>query len=195
MHMDPKQAHTTIPETERIQLTVQLHIAEYTALTTKATYIQSIQAVFFAALVTGIATMLSNIDSKVPLYKWGFIFGIQGLAIIIAWNMYEHYRIVRYIEQELRQHLLKLKFEKEVWAYETFLYGERKRNKFIAAELLAPLTYLTLIVVCVCFYFPKAYLDWIGYSITIGLFLTYCTIMSKVYNLRKNKWGMLPKVS
>src|SRR5437868_11391866 len=98
----------TDPESEDAKKTnqfnpieVDLHIAEYNAMTTRCTYIMSIQNIILAALVGGLAA-IANSKRDDLFYVWVIIFGIQAFLFLSGWFFYENYLIVRYIEGYLR---------------------------------------------------------------------------------------------
>jgi hypothetical protein len=126
---------------------VQLHVAEYNALTTRCTY-----RIYFQFSIWGILLIY------LPLIglAWNggmdhaFILWVSALVAqgaVLAWqeNLIEIYRSIEYIEQVQRPLLTDLLPGKQFWEYERYLAKDRP-NRAVWWEYLFPLLALVAVV-------------------------------------------------
>jgi hypothetical protein len=192
---------------------MDLHIAEYVALTNRATYFINIQNILLTVLVTWIiviATFLNNTQSeKFSKFEffficWGSLMGAHLIAIINAIFSDKNYTIVKYIENNLKKKvdiIIKSYPKKNVketegkeegfWEYETFLINGRNKARnvgVLAVEYLAVI--LSIIIFSgITFYRFKnwGYLDWLGFIINLGLLIVLSVQTRRYEKLRPRK--------
>lgn len=113
--------------TKETEMEVQLHIAEYNALTTRCTYFTNIQNVLLTAVVIWVTAGLLVSWHYEPAYvfRWGILFGMQVLGIISAELFNEENKIIRYLESELKPLLADLIGNKAFWNYQFFIKKQR----------------------------------------------------------------------
>jgi hypothetical protein len=147
------------PETTRPGLNdlsgplVQLHIAEYQALTTRSTYWITIQMSVWALVLiylTLVTSIWSKDSSHARLLVWGS--GIVIQLCLAGWYYAgnETYRNVFYIEHELRSLIQTVIGPQNFWKYEAFL-AKRSGRKPVWSDT-APCIFLVLgfgTVVCI----------------------------------------------
>jgi hypothetical protein len=111
-----------------VSIQVQLHIAEYQALTTRATYFITLMGsvwpvllIFFGLILQG---QLWNILPP-ALLIWGSGVIIQISLFVWAQLLFEQYMIVRYTESELRRRVAAILGNSAFWEYEQFLTRQR----------------------------------------------------------------------
>jgi hypothetical protein len=104
-------------------LLVQVHIAEYAAITNRNTYYMNVSFAFWPALIVYL-TLIQYLNSLKP--GWSLSLTVSLAAIgseLITWGWYfcvvEQYKNVRYIETTLKPMLRQLLGTKEFWGYET----------------------------------------------------------------------------
>src|SRR6185503_6989078 len=98
---------------------VDLHIAEYNALTSRCTYFFNFQIVLLTAILAAIAVMSTLWNTRQTwLLGWGPLFILLILTNISATIFVEQYKMVRYIETKLKPSLTKLIVRDEFWEYE-----------------------------------------------------------------------------
>lgn len=119
--------HANQVDLNRIE--IDLHIAEYNALTTRCTYFTNIQNLVLSVLVIWLTVMI-GLWIKNPTYyiSWGTILGSQIFGVISAVLLYEEYNIIRYLESELIPKIETLIPKKQFWQYQTFLITQRKES-------------------------------------------------------------------
>ena|ERR1035437_976036 len=125
--MTPEPTTTVGPSADRF---LQLHIAEYNALTTRSTYYITISAslvpviVIFLALV---AQMWSNPYSKHALLIWPTGVAIQFFLLAMIANAQVQYQNIKYIEKVLRPLIGPLlQPPSGFWRYERYLSDQRR---------------------------------------------------------------------
>ena len=112
---------------------VDLHIAEYNALTTRCTNFANINNILLTALVAWVLVIVTIWDNKFEhLLTWSLILGSQIIAYINAIFLYENYNIVRYIENHLKPKIGQLLGIDSFWCYEEYLVKQRKRINLVS---------------------------------------------------------------
>lgn len=152
------------------ELEIDLHIAEYNALTTRTTYFINFQFILLTALFAWIILIASVWDSKfVIIFSWGLLLGAQVIAIINAFITHEYYTIIKYIESDLKPKVIKLIKNNSFWGYELFLINERgkknSKNWRLFFEFLAVI-FSGVVIIAIFIY---RFHDWI-FGDSIGLF-------------------------
>ena len=171
---------------------IDIHIAEYNALTTRCTYFINIQNILLTALIAWIVVIGTIWNSNFEyILTWSFLLGCHIIALINVNFSYEHYNIVRYIERDLKPKIKKLIANEIFWNYESYLVEERKNNNIwiIVFEYLAViLSVLTIITICI-FRIPHwVRLDFFGFSLNILLFLLLLTKTRQTVKIRISSW-------
>lgn len=114
---------------------LQLHIAEYNALTTRGTYRIYLQSMLWPLLAIALALVVQVAQGaqagqgpkpfSPQMLAWGTAFVVQ----IIVFNFYafliELYRDILYVERELRPLVERIVGESPFWKYEWWLKGQR----------------------------------------------------------------------
>ncbi len=120
-----------VPRVQSVESLIQLHIAEYNALTTRNNNWNQIQVAMWTLILLylTVAASIWTYSSQIkPLYEiylvWGSGVVIQLILIMLCWTVEELYRNVAYIECELRPLVRDLVNNKPFWQYETFLARE-----------------------------------------------------------------------
>jgi hypothetical protein len=157
---------------------IQLHVAEYQALTNRCTY-----RIYIQFSVWGLLLLYLPLISL----AWGHvtIVWLTGLVVLGAtaiWqeNLIEIYRWVAYIERRLRPLVAEIVPDHAFWQYERFLSaGRSKRATWW--EYLFPCLSLVVIVILALFRFSQTpantgwwsthWLDLIGVCVNFSIFL------------------------
>ncbi len=111
-------------QNELNKLLVQLHIAEYQALTNRNTNWSTIQLYIFSLIVAFITFMVLVWNKETMLQTfvlWGGCIIVQLCLLQLYFVGHEIYRNVYYIEGELRRNVSALVRDLHVWRYEQFL--------------------------------------------------------------------------
>src|SRR5437762_8400043 len=115
-------------------LMINLHIAEYQALTTRCTYWITMHFALLSVIpiyltvVAAIWFSHSSIDRR--LLFWGSGLMLQTLGWIWMQTQGEQYLAVLYMEQVLRPSIHRLVNEAQFWCYEPYLARMRKSTRF-----------------------------------------------------------------
>jgi hypothetical protein len=120
---------------------LQLHMAEYNALTSRNTYLMTLQYQLLAALLVFLPLVYLLLKRNIRTNKiavWGGLIGILGLGIFWAQDLYELFNNVKYIEKYLRPIVDQVAPQKEFWCYEPYLVvGRVTRWGWLPQELIA----------------------------------------------------------
>jgi hypothetical protein len=154
-----RQPHPEPGSTDNLQLLTQLHIAEYQALTTRATYFITIMAGIFplfalyiaivaqvikpynGAFIDALLKLLTAPNGVRAAFLWGNFFVFQMMTNVFEQLLLEQYGIVLYLESKLRP----LVGQHDFWNYERFQFQAKKTvSRFgeIASLLLVSLCLL-----------------------------------------------------
>ncbi len=117
-----------LPTESNISALVQLHAAEYAALTNRITYIDLFNASIWTLIVAFI-TLMANAWDRISgngFLVWACATGVQLMLLVASIFVAEHYTIVLYLETELHDIVARSGIEMEFWSYERFLAGRRK---------------------------------------------------------------------
>jgi hypothetical protein len=107
---------------------VQLHIAEYQALTTRGSYwlVLQISLLPVVPIYLGLAAQVLQSGLLVKeVVVWVTVAGLELIGIVWAQIMLEHYTAVKYIEFYLRPMVENLVDSKMFWGYEPHLVKHR----------------------------------------------------------------------
>ena len=207
----PHQTQLGATETQTL---VQVHLAEYQALTTRNTYSILIQSSFWGMIVfyvTLIVAAWPKDKTYHPLFVWGSGIFLQFFALAFGSFSQEQYNNVRYLEQKLRPRLAALLSSDSFWGYEQYLSAQRGDRTqwweyllpigagvvlFIAAAfryweldlLRVPLT-IRLVQWDLIGIVPNLILLVMVFSVTHGLIATRKEMVSKAHRLSRNDSG------
>jgi hypothetical protein len=172
---------------------IDLHIAEYNTLTTRATYFINIQFVLLTALIAWIVVIGQIWNPKIDyLLNWGLLLGSQIIGVINANMAWETFSIVRYIESDLKPKIRHLIKKDSFWSYESYLIIQRggKFNKKWVPFMdffwvvLAAFVFIGITIYRIQNWF---YIDWLLAILNLLLLVflairTYQTVMMKVHS-------------
>lgn len=162
---------------------IDLHIAEYNALTMRCTYIMTIHVVLLAALVTWLTVMGSMIETKPSWFKWITISGAQIFAIISAMYLYGYYIIILYLETILKPTISEsLKTEKN-WRYQSFV-SENRIKGFVVWEFSGLLIDVGIIITISLLQPQWAIADLFWFLFNIVLLFIYFHRISNAVKIR-----------
>ena len=171
---------------------LQLHIAEYQALTTRASYWIVLQFGLLPVIPIYLALAAQVSESGVILKEvviWGTVAGLQLVALVWAQTALEMFAVVRYIELYLRP-LVKsvINTDSVFWGYELYLIKNRP-TPALWGEFGVP--FLNLIVLVVTFLFRFREISrWDIYGVIVNLILLSILLVStwKVGKMRR-EWS------
>lgn len=173
---------------------IDLHIAEYNALTTRSTYFINIQFVLLTALIAWIIVIGNIWNTKLEyLLNWLLLIGAQILGIINANLAWENYCIIRYTERELKPKIIDLIKKETFWGYETYLVKLRdtKQTKIslIFMDFLWTLMAGVIIIATAIYRFNNwIEWDWLGIILNFLLFVALFMKTYQTVKLRLNFW-------
>jgi hypothetical protein len=136
------------PQPVSIESRLNVHLAEYNAVTMRATYLIATEALLFVALVTlfGASPGFIKFDSVLDFLT--VIFVGQMAAILFSWLSYEERNMTLYIESVLKPKIQNLIDDTEALSYETYLFKNRpKATSYIQNIVLAIAPFLILSIV------------------------------------------------
>lgn len=170
-----------------IEIQIQIHLAEYSALTTKETYFITLQNSVLGVMILW-STYMTGLSLSKPennILGWVTILGIQIFGIISAFLLYEQYEIVSYIEDHLKGLINELLNKNNIfWKYQTVINSHRT-IKYSIWEYSWVTASLVLISVFFYFRFPKNCNDYIGLLINLIALIVFGIRTHQAIKLRK----------
>jgi hypothetical protein len=118
-----------LTEEEIYKAIIQLHIAEYEAVNTRATYRIILQAGLLSLipvfLTLGVQVYKSDVIIK-PVAIWGTVLSLHIVGYVWAQTLADHYDAVKYVECFLRSRIGELGIKENMfWGYEPHLTWKR----------------------------------------------------------------------
>lgn len=128
---------------------IQLHIAEYNSLTTRNTYMITLQYSLLPVFL-GYITIVFSLSRRTSqcVVVWGGFIGAVLLGIFWAQVLWEQYNNLLYIESRLRPMAAALARSGKFWCYESYL-AQRRGTGWLWTEWLAAITDPIVLVVLV----------------------------------------------
>ena len=144
-HEKPSEGDTLQAEHNSM---LQLHLAEYQALTTRNTYWITLQFALWPILLIYFALVAQVWNSMARgLLVWGSGLVTQTVVLTLYWTGFEQYNNIRYIERELRPLVNKLVGNRQFWRYERYLKPQRTSWYMLGECAPSLLTFIGLVVV------------------------------------------------
>jgi hypothetical protein len=167
-------------QAQRIELErplIQLHLGEYQALTTRATYNEAFCTALWGVVMgylTLMATIWPHINNKV-MFAWISLMAVETMFIWIAGFLLDEYLIVLYIETSLAPSVaIELGEKQEFWLWEKFLKKRRGHTLPLVWEWgMTALVLIGMVSLLIWRVKTNAYLsnwDWLGLP-SFGLLL------------------------
>ncbi len=129
--MDSETSRHTTTQQSKTNL-LNLHLAEYQALSTRCTYWITLQyaalTVILISLTLAATLWTSPIDRRV--FFWGSALFLQIVGYLWMQTQGEQYTAILYVERVLRPAVLKVVEDSQFWCYEPFLATIRKPRRF-----------------------------------------------------------------
>ena len=158
---------------------INLHIAEYQALTTRASYWIVLQVGLLPIIPIYLA-MAAQVWQYGPVLKeiviWSTLAGMQITGIVWAQTVVEQYGLVRYVECYLRPLAEEVVHTKLFWGYEPYLIKRRTIPTSFAEPAVAVISSALLIITCVSRYSMHSWLKlswWDACGFVVNLALLY----------------------
>ncbi|HMK24988.1 MAG TPA: hypothetical protein VK483_03090 [Chitinophagaceae bacterium] len=161
------------------EMEIQLHIAEYNAMTMRETYLINIQYILPGSIVVWITVMVGQyISHPTSLICWGTILGAQIFFCISAWLLNEEFIIVNYLETHVRPLLVDLLKNKNIWKYQFFIQNSRKKTHWLWE-------YTGVIIICISILAISFTLKSWKLFDTIGLIINVVVLSHYIFRLTK----------
>ena len=141
---------------------IQLHIAEYQALTTRGSYWIVLQVSLLPIIPIYLALAAQMWQSGVILREvviWMTLAGLQIVGIVWAQTVLEQYALVRYVECYLRPMVEKTMSSADFWGYEPHLIKNRAVATAFAEPTVAILCSAFLMITCITRYRIRPWLN------------------------------------
>jgi hypothetical protein len=169
---------------------LNLHIAEYQALTNRNTYLVTLQFSLWPVLLlflTLVAQLWGLFDHR--LLGWSTNFAIQLIGWAWLQLIWEQLNNIRYLEERLRPRIEYAHPNAAFWEYESFLAHDR-RGVFLGDYWLTLIAAIGLVALplTILLWGPFSRTDYCGFAINvIGMgFLVWKTL--DLIKLRKHIW-------
>jgi hypothetical protein len=174
---------------------IQLHITEYQALTTRATYWMILQAGLMPVVPVYLVLALDVWKSGEIMKEvviWGAVAGLFLIGFVWSWTLVEIYTVVSYIERFLRPMVEKVVDTEMFWGYEPYLTKGRP-TPLIWVDLPIPLlATVAFALAAVARYADHSRWDIVGASFNIGLLVVLWRYNLTAYRIRK-QWSASDK--
>ena len=167
-------------------LLLQVHLAEYQALTTRCTYWLVVEYGFYSVLAIYVALVgqIWNTMSH-ALLAWGSGVVVQLIELVWLATVVERYRATRYIERELRAMVRSLVEADSFWGYESHLARMRGAGNTLWAEYMPVVLTLVGLVLIAFLRHPLSREDYLWLALNVALFV--CIVMMTVGVVR-TRW-------
>jgi hypothetical protein len=134
---------------------LQLHVAEYNALTTRNTYMITLQYSLMPVFLIYVPLMIAlrhRMKDKIrrELVLWGGFAGVLLLGHFWAEDLWQQFNNVKYIETQLRHEINQLTHGSRYWCYEHVLAIQRGTG-LVWWEWGAPVVALVLLILIVVY--------------------------------------------
>jgi len=176
---------------------LQVHLAEYNALTTRGTTFITLGVAvcsiipLYLAFVGAMWSYVTNKPHGMSVLVWGSLLVIQVVLLFAVQLQDEQYQIVFYIETILRRRVHKLVQSNNFWEYEGFLRAQRTPQRGATWwEHSASVGMLAFVImVALIFRYFAALTKWDAFGIGIDLVPTIFLFMKSRDAARKRrKW-------
>jgi uncharacterized membrane protein len=188
------------PQSNHAGAVLDVHLNEYQALTTRATYyivlnsaVWPLMFALFGLLVTSLAyfTADNRREYAFPILVWAGGFGAQLALVIWTFLVSEQYKIVLYIEKYLRPLVRDQVGTSDFWLYEALLRKRRRGWPSRWLELQTELTVLVLLLAVISarvLVFRKfTPVDWAGLAANIVILVILCMQAATAARIR-HQW-------
>lgn len=180
------------------QLLLQVHLYEYQALTTRATYYVVMSTAiwplifFYLGFLTTIWQRMSGEQSTeyaFPLMVWGGGIGAQLALTIWTFLVCEQYKMVLYVERELRPLVHDLVRTPDFWLYEQKLRGRTPLLKWLElqTELWVFILMVAAVVIRILTSHQFSEWDWIGLTLNLVVLVALILLAISAGKIR-HKW-------
>ena len=175
------------------EIQINLHIAEYNALTNRCTYIINMQSIILTVSVTWILIFVSlwnSISNNVII--WGFFLGGQLIGWIGSIMNYDLYNIVRYIESDLKPRVNEIVKNESFWGFELYLKKARSNFHVAISEIGGVIFTLIMFLILLCYrfqYWQKW--DWVGLILNLVLLIAYTHKARSAMKLLSKFWNKI----
>ena len=182
---------------ERPKLLLDVHLNEYQALTTRATYYVVMSTAIWPLifLYLGLlATAWQHLPAEsakfgFPLMVWGGGLGVQLALVIWTFLVCEQYKMTLYVERDLRPLVKDLVGTPSFWLYEQKLRGRTPLLKWL--ELQKELWILILMLIAVLLrilvFHGFGLLDWIGLALNVVILVALVLMAVSAAKIR-HQW-------
>jgi hypothetical protein len=168
MSPDTKGSEPRVPP-DTVALLIQLHVAEYQALTTRATSFITLMAGIWTLVLLYVAFAAQvPMSFPRPLFWWGSGVILQTMIIFWAQFLVEQYQIVRYLEAQLHPLVQSAVGDAMFWQYEPSLAKGRTKAP-ILWEYAAAFGVAVAMILVSFIRFPFSPWDYAGLVINVGL--------------------------
>jgi hypothetical protein len=160
------------------------HLAEYQALTTRCTYLITMQYAFWPVAFTMFAFLSPLWDKHGHLLlEWGGILLGELLSIAFYVTSCELYTHTLYIERQLKPAVVKLTAEPALWQWEPWLASRSGRRPELWESWI---TVCIALVLCFMGYtrYPWTAIDWMGFVVSGAAFAFILRLNLMLVNLR-----------
>jgi len=189
------------PSKETSKFLLEIHLIEYQALTTRATYYIVMSTALWPLIflyLTFLATVWQHLHETdlakygVPLMVWGAGLGVQIALVIWTFLVCEQYKTVLYVEKQLRPLVQDLVGTPDFWLYEQKLHGRTPLVRWLELGTEVWLLVLILAAVVLRAWLPPAFtrLDWIGLVLNSVVFMVLVLMAVSAAKIR-HKWETL----
>jgi hypothetical protein len=169
---------------------INLHIAEYNALTNRNTGWMNIQQNVWMLMVLSLTLMAAIWAAKpqyFPIILWVALFVVQAQFAVLCFATQEIYRNVYYIECDLRPSIQQMIERPDFWQYEPFLANRSGRKPLLTDAIPAALSTITVLIVVLVRIFFKYHWAELAVGLPVNLAVTGLLVAQTngLVNLRK----------
>lgn len=180
---------------------LQVHLNEYQALMTRATYYVVMSTAIWPLIFLYLSLLMTAwhrfseqgnaVEYGFPLIAWGGGFGVQLALWFWTFLVCEQYKTVLYIERPLRRRIEALVGTPEFWQYEPFLKQQRQAPVAkwleLQTEFWVVVSIVAVVVARVLISHHFTFWDWMGLTLNLVV-LVIITSLAVVAAKTRHKW-------
>jgi len=183
----PKDDHVDVTELGSHEQLLQVHLAEYQALTNRCSYWTTVQVALLPLflILIGIVAQLWNMSQNRNLLVWGGMIILQLLIVTYLHIGIEIYQAVCYMECELRPLVRATLCTHELfWRYERFLVQRRGKGP-IWEEYILPLCDFAAMILTTLLFLPDSKSGYAALGVNLLLMTLILTDTWRFVDIRR----------
>src|ERR1017187_5968661 len=175
------------PESQNLVL--QLHLAEYLALTNRGTNWLALESGMWALMMIFVS-LVPSLWGKLPrdMVIWGSFGALQAMLFVWSNMLFEQYSSICYIEQKLRPLVRSVIGAAEFWQYEEYVGSRRPQNQPFWYETAPSFAVFGVLLGLVLYRLQKPHpvREYFEFAVNVGMSCAYVWGSIRVVKVRRH---------